>query len=29
VTGMFHGGDDRRRLTRNRSIDACLRAVRA
>jgi hypothetical protein len=25
VTGLFHGNDDWRRLTRNRSIDAGLR----
>jgi hypothetical protein len=29
VTGLFHEDDDRRRLRRNRSIDAGLRAVRA
>jgi hypothetical protein len=29
VTGMFHEGDDWRRLTRNRSIHAPLRALAA
>jgi hypothetical protein len=29
VTGLFHGDDDWRRLTRYRSIDAALRALAA